>query len=317
MNLIQQVRTGNPRAIARLITRVENNPGVAPEVVGALYSETGQAHIVGITGPPGSGKSTLVNEVAKALRQHEQRVGIIAVDPSSPFTGGALLGDRVRMRDLAGEDGVFVRSMASRGNLGGLARATAATIKILDAAGFQTILVETVGAGQVEVDVAATAHTTIVVEAPGMGDEIQSIKAGILEVADILVVNKGDRPEARRTAKMLEMAMHFSSADGWNVPVLRTTATSGEGIPELAEMIITHRTHLRESGKWLEREQKRSRREVEQLLTQRFLEQLENSISAAEREQVVAAVAARELDPYAAVETLLRRMGKLRLHDEG
>jgi LAO/AO transport system kinase len=198
--------------------------------------------------------------------------------------------------------------MASRGNLGGLARATAATIKILDAAGFQTILVETVGAGQVEVEVAATAHTTIVVEAPGMGDEIQSIKAGILEVADILVVNKADRPEARRTAKMLEMAMHFSSADGWNVPVLQTTATSGLGIPELAAMIITHRTHLQQSGKWLEREQKRSRREVEQLLTQRFLDRLENTIPAAEREQVVAAVAARELDPYAAVERLLERM---------
>lgn len=308
MNLIQQARSGHPRAIARLITRVENHPTLAQEVVGALYADTGRAHVVGITGPPGSGKSTLVNELAKVLRRRGQRVAIVAVDPSSPFTGGALLGDRVRMRDLAGDEGIFVRSMASRGNLGGLAGATAAAIKVLDAAGFHTILVETVGAGQVEVDVAATTHTTVVVEAPGMGDDIQSIKAGILEIADILVVNKSDRPEARRTAKMLEMAMHFKTPNGWAVPVLPTTAVSGQGVEALAGAIAAHKTHLRETGEWAKRERTRSRREVEQLLTQRFLEYLEQMIPAAERERVLTAVVERKLDPYAAVETLLERI---------
>jgi LAO/AO transport system kinase len=232
----------------------------------------------------------------------------LAVDPSSPFTGGALLGDRVRMRDLAGDEGIFVRSMASRGSLGGLAQGTAAAIKVLDAAGFHTIVVETVGAGQVEVDVAAATHTTVVVEAPGMGDDVQAIKAGILEIADVLVVNKADRPEARRTLKMLEMAMHFNSHDGWAVPVLQTSAVNGQGVEQLAEAVQSHKTFLQETGKWQERERTRSRREVERLLSQRFLEYLEQAIPANERERVLAAVVKRQLDPYSAVETLLKRM---------
>jgi LAO/AO transport system kinase len=294
--------------IARLITHVENDPALAQKVVQALYADTGRAHVVGITGPPGSGKSTLANELAKVLRRRDHLVAILAVDPSSPFTGGALLGDRVRMRDLTGDEGIFVRSMASRGSLGGLAQGTAAAIKVLDAAGFHTILVETVGAGQVEVDVAATAHTTVVVEAPGMGDDVQAIKAGILEIADILVVNKADRPEARRTAKMLEMAMHFNSHNGWAVPVLQTAAVNGQGAEELAEAIQSHKIFLQETGEWQERERTRGRREVEQLLTQHFLERLERVVPAGERERVLTAVVERELDPYTAVETLLTRM---------
>jgi LAO/AO transport system kinase len=307
--LIEAARSGHPRAIARLITQVENHPALAQEVVRSLHAATGRAYLVGITGPPGSGKSSLVNELAKALRHQGQLVAILAVDPSSPFTGGAILGDRVRMRDLAGDEGIFVRSMASRGSLGGLAQGTTAALKVLDAAGFHTILVETVGAGQIEVDVASATHTTLVVEAPGMGDEIQSIKAGILEIADILVVNKADRPEAKRTVKLLEMAMHFNAAaDGWAVPVLATTAVSGEGVAALVDALLAHKVHLEQSGEWTRREKRRSRRELEQLLTHRLLARLEQAIPAAEREQVLAAVVERKMDPYTAVETLLTRM---------
>ena len=253
--LFAQVLQGQIRAIARLITQVENNASAAEKAIQTLYPYTGKAHIIGITGSPGAGKSTVVNALVKTLRQQEKRVGIVAVDPSSPFTGGALLGDRVRMRDLSGDPGVFIRSMASRGSLGGLAQATASVVKVLDAAGYAYILVETVGAGQAEVDIANAAHTTVVVKRLGMGDEIQSIKAGILEIADILVVNKADRPGADRTVRSLKMMLHLGpiggtrrsgrilgykrnrqkQPGGWNIPVLETIATEGRGMAELAE----------------------------------------------------------------------------------
>jgi len=209
MDWIAAAQQGNPRAVARLITQVEHGAAGARTIVAALYAATGRAHVVGIPGPPGSGKSSLVNELAKAFRQRGRRVGIVAVDPSSPFSGGALLGDRVRMRDLAGDEGIFVRSMASRGSLGGLARGVAAAVKVLDAAGYDLILVETVGAGQAEVDIAGAAHTVVVLEAPNTGDDVQSSKAGILEIADVLVVNKADQPGAGRTVKSLEMMIHM------------------------------------------------------------------------------------------------------------
>lgn len=322
---------GSRRALAQAITRVERGDSRAQELIAALYPHTGRAHVVGVTGPPGSGKSTLVNELAKAFRRRERLVGIVAVDPSSPFSGGALLGDRIRMRDLSGDPGIFIRSMASRGSLGGLARATAAAVRLLDAAGFEVVLVETVGAGQAEVDIASMAHTTLVVEAPGMGDEIQSIKAGILEIADVLLVNKADKPGASNTVKALRMMLHMgqgmtprhhgqpvepaagsappaAAADGWEVRVYETVATSGEGIDEAAEAISSHHDYLRASGAWAEREKERSRQEMAHLLQARLLERLEAQVPTGERERLVAAVAARELDPYTAVDRLFERI---------
>jgi LAO/AO transport system kinase len=322
--LLAAARRGKRRAIARLITRIENSEEAAQTAVSALYPHTGGAHVIGVTGPPGAGKSSLVNQLALELRRRELTVGIVAVDPSSPFTGGALLGDRVRMRDLSGDRGVFIRSLAARGNLGGLSQATAAVVKVLDAAGFDRVLVETVGAGQAEVAIADAAHTTIVIEAPGMGDDVQSIKAGILEIADVLVVNKADRPGASRASRSLKMMLQLGPAGGtrhhgrilhtpqkeeidetvWSIPLLETVATEGEGIGELADAIDAHRAHLQETNDWLKREKERSRREVEQLLQARLMAELAATVPSGEHEQLITAVAQRELDPYTAAARL-------------
>ena len=327
-DLVEQALSGRRRAIARLITLVENDPSAAQETIMTLYRHTGRAHIVGVTGPPGSGKSTLVNEIAREFRHRSKSVGIVAVDPSSPFTGGALLGDRVRMRDLSGDSGVFIRSMASRGSLGGLARATADVVKVLDAGGFEVILIETVGAGQAEVDIASAGHTTLVIEAPGMGDEIQTIKAGILEIADILVVNKADRPGSNRTVKALKAMLQLGSGsmnqahhgtmipdegtasngekpvDLWSVRVLETVATEGDGIGELVDVILAHKSHLVSSGEWEVRELAKSRLEIGQMLQAEFLDRLNKTVPLTEREVLIDAVAKRDLDPYSAVAKL-------------
>lgn len=330
-DLLVKVREGNIRAIARVITLIENDEVAAHTAISFLHPYTGKAHIVGITGPPGSGKSTLVNALAKQFSKEATRIGIIAVDPSSPFSGGALLGDRVRMQDLAGQSNVFIRSMASRGSLGGLARATWAVIKVLDAAGYEIILVETVGAGQTEVDIASAAHTTLVVEAPGMGDDVQSIKAGILEIADDLVVNKADRPGAMRTVQALEMMLHMgqagptrhhgqfedptrsekvSDSGNWRVSVLQTVASEGVGIAELVQRVYEHRNFLENSGGWTVRERSRSRQELSQLLQERFMVLLHAVVSNAEREAYVDAVVSREMDPYTAVDVLFEQISE-------
>lgn len=322
-DLLTRVRAGEHRAVARAISRIERSDAEAHEIVTILYPYTGKAHIVGVTGPPGAGKSTLVSQITRVLRERELSVAIVAVDPSSPFSGGALLGDRVRMQDLAGDEDVFIRSMASRGTLGGLARTTSSVVKVLDAAGFNVILIETVGAGQAEVSIAGTAHTTVVVEAPGMGDDIQSIKAGILEIADILVVNKADRPSAANTVKSLRLMLHMgqgakhsarSAVNGrsgddevnaeWRVDVFETVATEGKGVSKVVETLFDHRAYLESSGEWLQRERERSRQEIEQILQAQLARQLEAHVSKSDRDRLVTAVAGREVDPYTAAEQL-------------
>ncbi len=287
MDLGERVLAGDRLALARLLSLLENDRPEGHDCLAALYGRTGRAQLVGITGASGTGKSTLVNHLALALRKADgpRTVGIVAVDPSSPYTGGAILGDRIRMHDLAGDPGVFIRSMASRGALGGLARTTFSVVEALDAAGFDIVLIETVGAGQTEVDIARMAHTTIVIDAPGLGDDVQAIKAGILEIADILVVNKADLPGADHAMQLLraslqmahptrhEWAHHGQSAAAaspadttWLPPVLPTIATQGEGVPALVQAIAQHRAHLLQTGELAHRQHERARAELEGLL---------------------------------------------------
>ncbi|MGD8997088.1 MAG: methylmalonyl Co-A mutase-associated GTPase MeaB [Anaerolineae bacterium] len=307
MDLATEALNGNRLALARLISLVEDDSAEAQSALTALYPHTGRAHLVGVTGPPGSGKSTLVNAFAKALRARDITVGIIAVDPTSPFTGGALLGDRVRMRDLAGDPGVFIRSMATRGSLGGLAQATNDVVKVLDAAGFQMVLIETVGAGQTEVEIARTAQTTIVLEAPGMGDEVQALKAGLLEIADILVVNKADRPGAAQTAQALEMVINRSvpaDENVWQPPILQTVALDGSGVEEVLKAIEAHRDYLRASGLLAKRERKRAEAELLNVLQRQLVDQLMAEVGEPRLRTWVERIAAREVDVYTAAQEL-------------
>jgi len=305
-DLLATARAGDKRAIARLLTIVENDEPESAAVLRDLYPSTGRAEIVGITGPPGGGKSTLVNKLAAAYRERVANVAIVAVDPSSPFSGGAILGDRIRMRERFLDVGIFIRSMASRGHAGGLARATARVVNVLDALGTGVVLVETVGVGQEEVDVARVADTVCLVTVPGLGDDIQAIKAGVLEIADVLVVNKADRPGADETARDLAQMLSLAKDKPWKPPIVRTSAQSGEGVAELVAAIAKHRAWSRESGEYRERRQGAARAEVEDLLREALLRKLEGRIGDGRLNAAVARVAERSIDPYAAVEELLR-----------
>lgn len=318
MDLVAGVLAGERLALARLITQVENDTPEGREALNRLFSHTGKAHLIGVTGSPGTGKSSLVNLIAKAYRTPADgmqpcKVAVVAVDPSSPFTGGALLGDRVRMRDLAGDPGVFVRSMASRGALGGLSHSTAAVVQVLDAAGFDKILIETVGAGQSEVDIARLAHTTLVVEAPGLGDDIQAIKAGILEIADILVVNKADRPGVEEAVRALQAMLSLAGTSGgtgrpeaWMVPVLPTVATTGEGLPDLVDMIHQHRQWLKESGTWQRSDGQRLQHELDALLQRDLLARWQERVPPGEYERTLRSLLARRTSPRQAAAALAR-----------
>ncbi len=304
---VTRLRAGNARTVARALTAIERGGAEARQVVTALFRFTGGAHIIGVTGAPGTGKSTLVNEIAKHYRRRGSRVGIIAVDPTSPFSGGALLGDRLRMQDLSGDAGVFIRSMATRGSLGGLAAATADAVKVLDAAGFEIVLVETVGAGQNEVDIARNAHTTLVVEAPGMGDDIQAIKAGIMEIADVLIVNKADHDEVSATVAALEMNLNLKpkTENDWRPPVLKTIATTGSGVADVVEWIGKHRAYLQASGQLATRERARVRAELERVVQHELMARLLRGVNGTKIETLVEQIVARETDVYAAAEQLI------------
>jgi len=307
--LVDAALAGDRRALARILTAVENRTAVAEVALRRLYPLAGKAHLVGITGPPGSGKSTLVAALIGEARAAGRPVAVVAVDPSSPITGGALLGDRVRMQSYANDRDVFIRSMAARGHAGGLASTSTAAAAVLDAAGFDLILLETVGTGQSEVEVAAAADTTVVLEAPEMGDEVQAIKAGLLEVADIVVVNKGDRPGAQRTASQLRsMLVAVGRAGSGTRPkepeVLLTTATTGDGIPELLAALDRHRARGRESGDTPAR-LARAEAQVWAILADRLQAELHAPANRAATHAAIHGVAAHEVDPFAAADELL------------
>jgi len=306
--LVQGVLRGEKRAIAKTISIVENNESEAREIISRIYPKTGRAHIVGVTGPPGAGKSTLVEKLTKEMRKRQKTVGIVAVDPTSPFTGGAFLGDRVRMQDLSADDGVYIRSMATRNSLGGLARATKDASHVLDAAGKDVIIVETVGAGQSEVEVIKVAHTIIVVLAPGLGDDIQAIKAGQMEIGDIFVVNKADRENADKAVGDIRAMLELNTEKKeWTPPVMKTTALTGEGVDKLLENIEKHRAYMKKGALHNQR-----RANVETELIEALKQKITDSIIHDMRRKdewlrVTEKILSREIDPYSAADSLLKR----------
>jgi LAO/AO transport system kinase len=308
MDLLERMRKGDSVAMGRLISRAEAGVDEARGALAAIFKSAGRAHIVGITGVPGSGKSTLVSKLVQAIRGDGRRVGVIAIDPSSPFSGGAILGDRIRMTDLVLDPGVFIRSMATHGATGGLAGAALAAADILDAAGFDIVIIETVGVGQDEVEIARASHTTVVVSAPGLGDDIQAIKAGILEIADVHVVSKCDRPDANRTIadlkNMLALAASMSDKPVWQTPVVATSSQAGQGIGELLESIDRHRAVQSSStlgaAKLRHIAEYRALKTAEDMLRSRFA-----AARNAELAHIVEQISTRALDPFSAAEKLL------------
>ena len=312
MDLVGRMLGGDRLALARLITRVENRLPDVPDIMRAVHPRTGRAHVLGVTGPPGAGKSTLVDRLTTRLRAGGSSVGVIAVDPSSPFTGGAVLGDRIRMQGHALDTGVFIRSMATRGAFGGLARATGNAIKLLAAFGFQWVLIETVGVGQTELDIMKLADTTVVVLVPESGDAIQTMKAGLMEAADVFVVNKADRAGAPALMAELKFAAHLAYTSpgaprdiDWEVPVLATEAQAGTGITELFDAIAQHRAALTTTGALQERRRARRRDELRALLVDEFMARVDDRLRAGELATTFQRVADDEMDPYSAAQAVL------------
>jgi LAO/AO transport system kinase len=303
--LVERALEGDRRAIAKVLSLVEQGGQGAREALAILYPCTGNAWSVGITGAPGAGKSTLTDQLVVQMRSDGSKVGVLAVDPTSPFSGGAILGDRVRMQSHTTDEGVFIRSMATRGHLGGLALSTPQAVRVLDAVGYAWVVVETVGVGQVEVEIAGHADTTMVVVNPGWGDSVQTAKAGLMEIADIFVVNKADRPGANETVRDLQGMLELSGHVAWRPPIVQTVATTGEGVEELFDAVAAHRAHLVASGDAEARRRARLRDELRALVAARIAERVDALCEGARFDAVVEEVAARTRDPYAAVDSLL------------
>jgi len=310
VTLADAVLQGSPQAVARLISLVESRPEEAVPALRALHAHTGRGYVIGMTGPPGTGKSTLIEQLVRVIRRTGRRVGVVAVDPSSPFTGGAVLGDRIRMQDHSTDPGVFVRSMATRGHLGGLAPATFGAVEVLDAFGCDLILVETVGVGQAEVDIVRLADTTVVITVPHLGDGVQALKAGVMEIGDVFVVNKADRGDADRTVMQIKMTLGLApDREGWRPPVLVAVAADGKGVPEILDQVERHRDYQTAHGLLGRRRQARWREEVLMIMEERVRRIVLDRTGAVSLDTLASRVAAGELDPYAAADTLLVTLG--------
>ena len=320
-NIVERLLAGDRRALARMVTLIENESPQARRFLAELHQHAGHAHIIGVTGAPGAGKSTLVTHMVRELRRRDRKIGVVAVDPTSPFTGGAILGDRIRMMELAGDPNVFIRSMASRGSLGGLSASTRDVVRAMDAAGYDPIIIETIGTGQAEVEVMRAAHTVLVVSAPGMGDEVQAIKAGILEIADIFVVSKADKPGADQTVAELAMLLsldpqrrlHNKSKPYWRIPVLKTAAIKNQGITQLVDAIQQHWEYLLESSTLASRAQRQVRSEVESLVLHAVMDMLGKEVAGEEWQKLVEDITTRERDPYSVASELEERIGLKKL----
>jgi len=316
-NIVERLLSGDRRALARMVTLIENEVPAARRYLAELHQHAGRAHVVGVTGAPGAGKSTLVTHIVRELRRRDAKVGVVAVDPTSPFTGGAILGDRIRMMELSYDPNVFIRSMASRGSLGGLSASTRDVVRAMDAAGYNPIIIETVGTGQAEVEVMRTAQTVMVVAAPGMGDEIQAIKAGILEIADIFVVSKADKPGADQTAAELAMLLsldpirrqHDKSKPYWRIPVLKTAAIKDQGITQVVDAMKENYNYLVESGMLASRAQRQIRSEIEALVLHAVVNTLKAKTTEDEWQQMVEDIKNKRSDPYSVASELEERIG--------